>query len=54
MIQLTKEQAIKISELHHAWKAAHPDATREQLEQAFNKIRAKILKEIPAKTQNAK
>lgn len=54
MKQLTKEQAIKISELHHAWKAAHPEATREQLEQAFTKIKHKVLKEIPAKTQNAK
>lgn len=49
MIQLTKEQAIKISEAHHKWFAEHPEATRSQLEQAFNKIRAKILKEIPAK-----
>lgn len=54
MIQLTKEQAIKISEAHHKWFAEHPEATRSQLEQAFTKIKHKVLKEIPAKTQNAK
>lgn len=54
MKPLTKEQAIAISEAHHKWFAEHPEATREQLERAFNKIRAKILKEIPVKMQNAK
>jgi hypothetical protein len=46
MIQLTKEQAIKISEAHHKWHAAHPNATKTQLTQAFNKIRIKVLKEF--------
>lgn len=44
MKPLTKEQAIKISELHNAWKVAHPDASRKQLEQAFIKIKSKVLK----------
>lgn len=43
MNQLTKEQAIKISELHHAWKTAHPEATRRQIEQAANKIKHTVL-----------
>ncbi len=44
MNQLTKEQAIKISELHHQWKAAHPNATRLELERAVAKIKHKLLK----------
>ena len=45
MKPLTKEQAIKISELHHQWYREHPKATREELEKAFYKIKYKVLKE---------
>ena len=43
MNPLTKEQALKISELHHKWKAAHPNATREDLARAVIKIKHKVL-----------
>ena len=45
MIRLTKEQAIKISELHRQWVKEHPDATRDQIEAAGTKIKYKILRE---------
>ena len=45
MIHLTKEQAIKISEAHFKWYAEHPEATKEQLVQAFHRIRRQVLKE---------
>ena len=43
MIQLTKEQAIAISEAHFKWYAEHPTATKEQLTQIFYKIRKQVL-----------
>lgn len=52
MKPLTKEQAIKISELHHQWYREHPKATREELEKAFYKIKYKVLKETS--NQNAR
>lgn len=45
MKPLTKEQAIKISELHRLWYAENTEATREQLVQAFHRIRRQVLKE---------
>ena len=45
MKPLTKEQAIKISELHKLWYAKHPKATREQLVRAFYRVRRQVLEE---------
>lgn len=51
MKQLTKEQAIEISYLHFKWADEHPKATKEELQQAFYKIKRKVLKESNPKTR---
>ena len=43
MKALTKEQAIEISHLHFQYADEHPNATREELQQAFYKIKQKVL-----------
>jgi hypothetical protein len=43
MKALTKEQAIEISRLHFQYADEHPNATREELQQAFYQIKAKVL-----------
>ena len=49
MKPLTKEQAIKVSELHKLWYTKHPKATREQLVRAFYRVRRQVLEETKEK-----
>lgn len=51
MKQLTKEQAIEISLLHFKYLEEHPTATREDLQNAFYKIKRKVLKESNPETR---
>lgn len=51
MKPLTKEQAIEISFLHFQYADEHPDATREELQQAFYKIKAQVLSKSTPETR---
>jgi hypothetical protein len=43
MKPLTKEQALEYSRLTFEYKASHPNATREELEQAFYRLKFTLL-----------
>ena len=44
MKALTKDQAIEISLLHFKYLEEHPNASREELQNAFYQIKAKVLR----------
>lgn len=43
MRHFTKDQALEYSRLTFEYKASHPDATREDLEKAFYRLKFKVL-----------
>lgn len=51
MKPLTKDQAIEISFLHFQYLDEHPDASREELQQAFYKIKQKVLRKSSPETR---
>ena len=51
MKALTKDQAIEISLLHFKYLEEHPNATREELQQAFYKIKQKVLRNSTPETR---
>lgn len=51
MKPLTKDQAMEISCLHFQYADEHPNASREELQQAFYKIKAQVLRNSTPKTR---
>lgn len=51
MKALTKDQAIEISFLHFQYLDEHPDASKEELQQAFYKIKAQVLRKSTPETR---
>lgn len=51
MKPLTKDQAIEISFLHFQYLDEHPDASKEELQQAFYKIKQKVLRNSSPQTR---
>lgn len=51
MKPLTKDQAIEISFLHFQYLDEHPDASKEELQQAFYKIKQKVLRSSTPETR---
>ena len=51
MKPLTKEQAIEISFLHFQYADEHPNATREELQQAFYQIKYQVLSKSTPETR---
>ena len=51
MKAITKDQAMEISFLHFQYLDEHPNASREELQQAFYKIKQKVLRSSTPKTR---
>ena len=51
MKALTKDQAMEISFLHFQYLDEHPNASKEELQQAFDKIKRKVLRGSSPKTR---
>ena len=51
MKALTKDQAIEVSFLHFQYLDEHPNASKEELQQAYYQIKQKVLRNSSPQTR---